>query len=105
MQTDNSEAFKSKFFADLLQETKPLSEVDIPYMSNWMLVSERLSHDVKDYQVVLSMLAHELDNSQRGQIINRLVSRFMIIVKTRAHDNFASYIKHGLKYRVPFREL
>jgi hypothetical protein len=92
----NDQLSNSEFFVRLIQEAKPLSEADVPYLKNWLLVSERLTHDTSDYQIVLSMLAYELAHMQRGQVISRLISRFVNIVKRKAHDNFAKSLSQSL---------
>lgn len=93
----------TKFFEDLLNETSPLNDADVPYMGNWMTVSELLSRDPKDYQVILSMIAYELTHKQRSQIIDRLISRFVNIIKTKAHANFAKSLNRGLAFREPLK--
>jgi hypothetical protein len=92
----NVQQSSTEFFVRLIQEAKPLSEVDVPYLKNWLLVSERLTHDASDYQIVLSMLAYELAHLQRDQIINRLISRFVNIIKRKAHDSFAKSLSQSL---------
>jgi len=104
MQADTDIAVKSKFITDLLKETTPLSYADIQCMSNWVRISHRLAHNAKDHQIVLSMLAYELDNAQRSQVIDRLVSRFTSIIKTKVQDDLMKYIMNNYSFRRPFRE-
>jgi hypothetical protein len=42
------------------------------------------------------MLAYELAHLQRGQVISRLISRFVNIVKRKAHDNFVKSLSQSL---------
>lgn len=76
----------------LFETAKPLLNMYIPNMSNWLMLNYKLK-GLQSLDIVQSMLVYELSHKAREHIVDRLLMRYSILKQKELRCEIREYIK------------